>query len=288
MNRKIEFIYPNKTQAVSLTGLKCALNCRHCGAHYLQFMKSIENLNLNDSKTSLLISGGCDKEGRVPIKENLDLLKKLKKQGFKLNLHTGLFDVRANGPRTTHCVRVRGEHSPLLDEIKDLADSVSFDFLVDDDTIKTVYGFDKTGEDYCDLLKAMLDKGLNVTPHITIGILGGKIKGEYEALRALKNLPCKEVVLLIFIPTKGTFYENCAPPPIAEVEKLFYYARKILKDKKITLGCLRPKGSYRYLTDITAIGNYFDKIVMPHINAVAYAKERYMEIVEKQECCVLS
>lgn len=269
MNRKIEFIYPVKTQAISLTGGICGLSCKHCGGIYLNFMKTKKDIDCLKDKTSFLISGGSDKFGSVPIKENLNFLKDLKSKGYKLNLHTGLPD------------------KDIIDDLKSIADTVSFDFIVDDETIKTVYGLSVAGQYYYDILEFMLKKGLKVIPHVTIGILGGKIKGEYDAIRLLKDLPCEEIILLIFIPTKGTFYENCAAVPISEVEKLFYYTRKILRDKKITLGCLRPKGSYRYLTDITAINNYFDKIVMPHFKAVEYAKERHMDIIKKEECCAL-
>lgn len=269
MNRKIEFVYPVKTQAISLTGGGCGLKCKHCGGVYLNFMKTKKDIDSLKDKTSLLISGGSDSFGRVPIRENIDLLRKLKKEGYRLNLHTGLIDEED------------------IDLVKEVADTVSFDFLTDEETIKEVYGIPKTPQDYYDILELMLKKGLNVIPHVTIGILGGKIKGEYDAIRLLKNLPCKEVILLIFVPTKGTEYENRAPVSISEVEKILYYARKILRDKKLTLGCLRPKGSYRYLTDVTAINNSFDKIVMPNIKAKVYAKELHMEIIEKEECCAL-
>ncbi|MFH1453700.1 MAG: radical SAM protein [Armatimonadota bacterium] len=269
MNRRIEFVYPNDTYPVSLTGRDCSLNCKHCGKYYLSFMKTMEDISSIKDKKSFLISGGSDKKGRVPIKKHLEFLRDLKKQGYRLNLHTGLID------------------KSLLDDIKPIADSVSFDFLTDKETINEVYSLDVNPAKYYELLESMLSKGINAVPHVTIGIHGGKIKGEYDAIRALKDLPCREVILIIFMPTKGTFYEDRAPVPVMEVSKLFYYARKSLSNKRVTLGCMRPRGNYRYLTDISAINNYFDKVVMPHPKAREHAKERKMDIVEKYECCAI-
>ncbi|MGB4213928.1 MAG: hypothetical protein WBK64_03680, partial [Dethiobacteria bacterium] len=39
---QVEFVFPRLTLPVSVTGRSCALNCAHCGGHYLQGMASLE------------------------------------------------------------------------------------------------------------------------------------------------------------------------------------------------------------------------------------------------------
>jgi len=67
---EIEFDYPLDTALISLTGRACALDCAHCGRHYLQHMTPIWEAKIGQA-TSCLISGGCDAEGRVPVTEHL-------------------------------------------------------------------------------------------------------------------------------------------------------------------------------------------------------------------------
>jgi len=123
----IYFFYPSKeTLEVSLTGTTCALKCAHCNAQYLSGMKSkeaiLKTIEANPGKfKSILVSGGSTVEGKVPILEHMDFIKKVYSMGFKLNFHTGLL--------TEEEIRT----------IKPYVERISFDFVYDDRVIQEVY-----------------------------------------------------------------------------------------------------------------------------------------------------
>ena len=74
---QIGFVRPSRTLSVSLTGSHCALDCAHCGGHYLNGMVPIEDADAT-GMTSCLISGGCDVQGKVPVDKHLSLVKALR------------------------------------------------------------------------------------------------------------------------------------------------------------------------------------------------------------------
>ncbi|KKP36768.1 MAG: hypothetical protein UR28_C0038G0007 [Candidatus Peregrinibacteria bacterium GW2011_GWF2_33_10] len=269
MQKKIEFVYLKNTSAISLSGNFCALNCKHCNKHYLKHMKTI-NDNLPSNTRSVLISGGLDKEGKSFIKKFAKNLLELKKSHhYKFNAHIGFPDENE------------------IDEIKNIIDVVSFDLISDEKVVKKVYGLHKNKEDYINLYKILKAKKIPVHPHITIGIDEGKIHWEYEAIDILKKLNADKLVLNVFIPTKGTVFENAAKPDLDEIRKVFKYARKIFKNKILILGCMRPYGQYRADLDKIAVEENFDRIVHPTLMARRLVEEKNFEIKYLYECCVM-
>jgi len=252
--RTIEFVYPSKTAVISITGKSCELNCKHCQARYLQHMDSIDNFNKNVK--SILLSGGFNKQGSVPITE--EHLKKLK--DYKLNIHPGLVDK---------------SQAKLLGKY---AHSISFDFPAGNDVIKNIYNLDKDMNDYIKAYKLLKIHCKKVIPHICVG-LG---ENELKAINLLANIGFDELVLLALIPNE--YFKN--PPSIDRLIELIKKIRKTYPDKKLSLGCMRPSGDYRKELDIKAL-EHVDKIVMPHKEAVDLAKKKRYNIIEKQECCVL-
>lgn len=114
--------------AVSVTGRGCALRCAHCNEHYLAGMRSLDDPALARAR-SLLISGGCDLRGRVPILPHLEAIARAG-AGKRLNWHVGLID------EETMCA------------IAPYVDTISYDLVGDDETIREVYGLEKTVADY--------------------------------------------------------------------------------------------------------------------------------------------
>lgn len=263
---EIAFSFPHKTAVISLTGNACGLDCAHCGGHYLQSMRPIWDVDASEC-TSCLISGGCDSTGKVPVLSHLEAIKALR-PGRRMNWHVGLI----------------GEEE--MNQIAPLVDTISFDFLVDDDTIKEVYGLDKTGEDYISTYE-LLQSRATVLPHITVGLKGGEMVGEYRALEALEKLEVPGIVFIVFTPTPGTRYADRNPPGYDLVGDLIAEARLIFPKIPLMLGCLRPHGKYRGDLDCMAIKAGVNKIVKPAAPAVAYAKELGLTIVRQEECCVL-
>jgi len=263
----IEFDNPVDTAVISLTGAQCALDCAHCGGHYLRGMQPIWQARV-DGTTSCLISGGCDALGRVPVTAHLDKIKAIR-QGRVMNWHVGLI----------------GE-----DEIRAIApyvDIISFDFVGDDETIREVYGLDLTVEDYVQSYQ-LLRRYARVLPHITIGLRGGELAHEVRALEILGDLGVEGLVLIVFIPTAGTRYADRQPPEIGEVVDILVESRLRFPDKPLYLGCMRPRGRYRIELDPLAVRAGVNAIVNPAREAVRLAEKLGLAIRWGQECCVIS
>lgn len=263
---------PRRTRAISLTGNDCALDCAHCGRHYLETMLPIAGLSPRnprlDGASSLLISGGCDPQGRIPFWPHLEKIRALR-PGRRLNWHVGLV----------------GEKEAAA--LEGLAEAVSFDLVGDDDTIAEVYGLEATVEDYRRTYR-LLRRSFPVVPHITIGLRGGRLSGERAALRLLQEEGAEAIVFLVFIPTPETRYAGCAPPPLGEVAGLLAEARLSFPTIPLLLGCMRPGGAYRRALDSLAVRAGINRIVKPHPAALELAARLGLRVEAGQECCILA
>ncbi len=271
---EIEFDYPEATQVVTLTGKNCSLDCAHCGGHYLDGMKSVEEVTQRDSAgdgtaapKSCLISGGCDAQGKVPFLHQLPFIQDMK-QSKRLNFHVGLVN------------------EAEAEKLRELADVVSFDFVADDPTIREVFGLGRRAEDYLHSYRALRQR-VKVLPHICIGLKGGELAGEYRALDLLEQEGVDGLVFIVFIPTPGTRYADRQPPRLEETVRLLAEARLRFPAKPIYLGCMRPKGRYRQELDLAAVRCGVNKIVVPTRAAVELARELGLKASRGEECCVL-
>ncbi len=263
----IRFDRPLNTLPVSLTGAACALQCAHCGGQYLKHMRPIAELDDTTPATSLLISGGCDRQGRVPVGNNLARVARLA-QGRRLNWHVGQID------------------GPTLSEILPYVDLISYDIVGDAATSREVYGLDLSLADYLrtyDLLRARV----RVVPHITLGLRGGQLSGEAAALEALVARGAEAVVFLVLIPTPGTRYADCPPPSLGQVADLLLSARMRLPAARLYLGCMRPRGAYREALDELAVRAGLNVLVNPVRSAVQTAAALGLRAEWGDECCAL-
>jgi lipoyl synthase len=265
----IEFSAPNRTLSVSVTGGHCDLNCAHCAGVYLQHMVPLEKVlpGKKGREKSYLVSGGCTREGRVPLLERWAELKELASRG-RLNMHTGL---------------VSDTEAARLSEISSV---ISFDFVGDNETIASVYGLPATVEDYLASYRS-LQKYSRVVPHLCIGLSCGVIKGEYKALEMLRQEAVEAISMLVFRPTAGTPFANCDPPPSDEVGRFLATARLMFPGTPLYLGCMRPGGRYREDLDCLAIRAGFNKIVLPTPGARQLAYDFGLSITLSEECCSL-
>jgi len=263
---EITWSYPLDTAVLSLTGEQCALDCAHCGGHYLGGMRPIWDSE-PDSSTSCLISGGCDPQGRVPVLAHMDHVRAWR-QGRKMNWHVGFVS------------------EAEMESIAPLVDVVSFDFVGDDETIREVYGIDRTVDDYAETYR-LLRRHSRTLPHVTIGLRGGTLGHELPALEHLEALGVDGLVILVFIPTPGTRYADRQPPAVSAVAELLAEARLRFPDKPLYLGCMRPKGSYRNELDPLAVRAGFNVIVSPARPARQQAAELGLAVRQIRECCVL-
>ena len=261
--------------SISLTGTYCALNCAHCGKHYLETMKKVTRKNLVEYCKNLeregykgcLLSGGLDHRLKVPLDIYSCEIKQIKKETkLKLNAHVGFID-----------------ESDL--EWVRYVDVISLDFVGADEVIKRVYGIEKSVKDYLRIIDLLTSNGVKVAPHITIGLDFGKIWWEYTAIDQLIGYPIDVLVLNVLIPTKGTKMEGLTPPSVGESLKVVRYARQHFKGE-LSIGCMRPPGKWRVEFDRKAIEEGIDRITNPPRKIIEWAKKtRDVEII--YECCVI-
>jgi len=262
---QITFVYPLDTALISLTGDQCALQCAHCSGHYLRHMQPIAEARVNGA-TSVLISGGCDQSGRVPVTEYLDQIQAIR-PGRRLNWHVGLIDEQT------------------MQRIAPYVDAISFDVVGDADTIRAVYRLDKTLADYA-ATYGMMRRYARVVPHITIGLRCGQIAHERPAMDMLAQVGVDELVFIVFIPTPGTPYAHCPEPEVEHVALLLAEARRRFPSIPIQLGCMRPRGSYRARLDPLAVRAGVNVIVSPSREGRAMAGSLGLQPTQTRDCCV--
>ncbi len=274
--KKLKIYIPGiKFPSISLTGNACALNCAHCGRHYLEGMKKPPRGELLEYCLGLekegflgcLLSGGMDGRLKVPLDLYADEIREIKRRtNLKLNVHVGFIDEND------------------LKWIK-YVDVVSLDFVGEDDVIRRVYKIDKKVEDYLKILDLLTGAGVRVAPHITIGLDFGKIHWEYKAIDMLLEYPIDVLVFDVLIPTKGTEMENVPKPSVEDSLRVVRYAREHF-DGEISIGCMRPLGRWRLDFDRGAVLSSVDRLTNPSKKIIEWAKKiRDVEII--YECCVM-
>jgi len=248
MQKKRIIIVKPHTQTISVND-NCELNCSHCKGYFLKEMDK----KINDNYESYLISGGCDKNGQIAI--DFDLLKKIKLENKKINIHSGLVDEQT--------ARLIGEY----------ANVVSFDFIMDNNTIQNQYNLkNKTEQDIINSY-LFLKKYCRVVPHLLIGFGNEKL-----GIDKLIELGETEVCFII-LKKHPRINNNLVEPTIKKIEEILKYARS--KFKAITLGCMRPMNRKKEIDNMAI--KYVDKIVNPYheINFDNF------EVELKNECCCL-
>ncbi|NJD98639.1 radical SAM protein [Thermococcus sp. LS1] len=274
--KKLKIYIPGiKFPSISLTGNYCALNCAHCGRHYLERMRKptrreLLNYCMNLEKegyTGCLLSGGMDSRLKVPLDKYADELREIKRRtSLKLNAHVGFID------------------ESDLEWVK-YVDVVSLDFVGDNDVIRRVYKINKTVKDYLRILDLLTEAGVRVAPHITIGLDFGRIHWEYKAIDMLLQYPIDVIVLDVLIPTPGTEMESVQKPGVEESLNVVRYAREKF-DGELSIGCMRPLGKWRLDFDKGAVSAGVDRLTNPPRKVIEWAKTvREVEII--YECCVM-
>lgn len=263
---------------ISVTGKGCALNCKHCGGKVLETMhpattpKELYSICLR-LKTmgakGCLISGGCFPDGSVPLNDFLDVIKRVKNDlALTIFTHVGIINL---------------ERAKLLKEAG--IDAVLIDIIGSDETIREICNLNLTVSNYDESLKALNDAGLNFVPHVIAGLHYGRLLGEMHALQMISNYNPSAIVIIAFMPIRGTEMEKVEPPKPIDIARIIAAARLMFPNKPIALGCMRPKGEHRGETDIIAIKAGADAIAFPSEKAIKYAEAMGYQLKFSSFCC---
>lgn len=265
--------------SVSLTGARCALSCEHCKMNVLHGMTDLsgfdgtlfelcERLAARGTR-GILVSGGSDAQGRVPLLRHIDDLVRVRRElGLTIRVHPGLPD---------------DETCAGLARVG--IDGAMVDVIGHGDTIRDVYHLDHTPEDYEAVLASLERHGVPTVPHIILGLHFGRMLGEEHALEMIARHPPKLLVLVILMPLGGTPMAGVEPPSLGEIGAFFEKARLAMPETPVMLGCARPIGDVKGDIDRLAIDAGLNGIAYPADGTVQYARDRGLVPTFVDACC---
>jgi|UniRef100_A0A7C4XVD3 uncharacterized radical SAM superfamily protein len=275
------FYYNNERgrfPAISITGKKCPLNCDHCQGKLLESMLPVNNpddlLNTcemlyKNGNHGFLLSGGFDFDYALPVKKYLPVIKKIKdKTKLKITIHCGIVDYE-----TARALKEAGIDQALIDVIGD------------DKALKKIYKTRKKTMDIIDSIKNLLEVGVDVIPHIVIGIDYGRIGGEYRGVDLVTELPIKTLVFVSLMPLPDTPMERIKTPSAEEIAEILIYARFKKPELIMALGCARKRG-YTDI-DLWALECGINRIALPAEEVVKKAEDYGLNIKWEKICCSL-
>ncbi len=269
---------PTSFPTISVTGTSCALNCKHCGGKVLETMHAAVSpqelfdlgLKLKEAGAlGCLVSGGCLPDGSVPLEGFVSVLGRLKRElGLTVFVHTGIINLE-----TAVALKDVGVDAALIDVIGSTQ------------TVKKVYNLKVGIQDYTDSLLALDKAGLNFVPHVIVGLNEGKLDGELQALKMIKQVKPSAIVIIAFMPIYGTAMEKIEPPQPKDIAKVTAAARLLFPQIPLVLGCMRPKGAIRGLTDVLALKAGVDAVAFPSQEAIKYAQNQGYGASFSSFCC---
>ena len=267
--------------AISVTGSHCDLRCAHCKGKLLEsmipaadpetFVKLTDQLRLHGAG-GILVSGGADHHGEVPLARFIPSIKTLKENNpqFRVIVHTGL---------------LQRETAEKLREAA--VDQILIDVIGDDDTIREVYHLDKRVEDYEETLRMLREMGHRLAPHIIIGHHFGEIRGEWRALEMVTRIGVETIVLVILKNLQPDGENHLKVPKPEEISKISAIARILNPDIPIRMGCIRPAHPWKAAMETGAIDSGINTIAYPLQGTIDYAKEIGLDTKFIEMCCSL-
>lgn len=269
----------NSFPAFSITAGGCALMCDHCQAKILEPMipatspdmleRKVRELIAAQDLQGFLLSGGSTRRNEIPYERFYPAIERLKRDhpALKVAVHSALLD--ASRARAMAAAGV---------------DTAMMDVIGADATIREVYHLERPVADFEATLEALCATSMAVVPHIVIGLHYGRILGESAALDIVSRHRIDSLVLVVVMPfyaRPGTF----ATPDPATVGRIFLEARQRIGDRPVLLGCARPPGMHRRVTDAYAVMAGLDGIAFPADGAVALAQAIGRSAAQEHACC---
>jgi lipoyl synthase len=269
--------------AFSITGCACALNCDHCQAKILEPMipatrpeeleRKVRDLVMLKDLGGFLLSGGSNRRNEVPYERFYPTIEKLKREFPQLRIAV---------------------HSALLDETRARrmeaagVDVAMMDVIGAQETIRDVYHLDRPVDDFESTLAALSATSMDVVPHIVIGLHYGRLKGEDNALDIVSRYQVAALILVVVSPIYAPADKPFATVPTEDVAKVFVAARQRIHNAPVQLGCIRPAGLHKLMTDAYAVMAGFDGIAYPADGIVALARAIGRPVEQEHSCCSIS
>jgi uncharacterized radical SAM superfamily protein len=266
--RTITLYRPGKGfPSVSVTGERCEMMCAHCQGRFLKGMVPAMDpdtlvelaLNVHSSGGSgLLISGGCSRQGKVPLGPFLPTIRRIREiTPLLINIHPGL---------------VSKEEAT---DIAAASDGISFDLVLDERAIRERMHLDRTPDDYLGSLRFLCQAAPGrVAPHVLLGI--GREENDTQAVRRACQEDISCLVLLSLIGEKVPDWEGRL---LRAVEIGAHAGRDVL------LGCMRPRG--RPDLEMSALESGASGIAWPSAETVKRINEKGWAVAKKGYCCGL-
>lgn len=249
------------------------MGCLHCQGHFLKGMIPAEKPSRlwqvacelqEKGATGFLLSGGCDMNGRVPMVDFAGTLKRIKREtDLLVNVHPGL---------------VSSKEADILSSAQ--VDSVSVDVVGSEETLREVYNLDCTIGDVERSLRLLREASVPLTPHICVGVHGGRLVGEWRALDMVSESDPRALVITSLLPVPGTPFEAVRAED-SDLVDFYRQSRRALPKIPIVLGCMRPRNS-AWLDD-TLLKEGIDGIAVP----LPATLRRNRENAVKRICCSL-
>jgi lipoyl synthase len=269
----------NSFPAFSVTAGGCALMCDHCQAKILEPMipatrpaileRRVREMVEGQALGGFLLSGGSSRANEIRYEPYYPVIERLKRDypHLRIAVHSALLDA----PRA-RAMAAAG------------VDTAMMDVIGAEETLREVYHLERPVADFEATLAALCATSMQVVPHIVIGLHYGRILGEARALDIVARHPVHSLVLVVIMPfyaRPGTF----ATPSASDVGRVFLAARERIADREVLLGCARPPGMHRRVTDAYAVAAGLDGIAFPADGAVAVAHALGRPAVQEHACC---
>jgi lipoyl synthase len=266
--------------AISLTGADCALQCNHCRAKVLETMYPARRpqelwelgLRLHARGTrGALVTGGSARNGTVPFLPHLGVIRRLREElGWRIVVHSGVADERL----------VEGFAAAGVDGVLvDVPPSV--------EAVREVLNLPLDPEHFLRMIDRLVEHGVRVTPHVVLGMHRGRLHGEAEVLDRLAGSGIAALILVVLVPLPGTPLAVVQPPSPAGLAPLFLRARHRFAGIPVVLGCARPGGPHKAMTDRLAILSGFNGIAYPADGVISLAADLGLEPEMREVCCSL-
>ncbi|HXZ49483.1 MAG TPA: radical SAM protein [Usitatibacter sp.] len=269
----------NAFPAFSVTGGACGLDCDHCRAKVLESMipatrpalleRKVREMAASGELGGFLLSGGSNRANEIGYERFLPAIERLKRDfpHLRIAIHSALTDE----------ARARSMASAGVD-------TAMMDVIGAEQTIRQVYHLERRVEDFEATLAALCATSMRVVPHVVIGLHYGRLLGEWRALDIVARHPVHSLVLVVVMPfyaRPGTF----ETPSTSDVGRIFLEARSRIADREVLLGCARPAGMHRRVTDAYAVAAGLDAIAFPAEGTLAVAEAIGRPAVRENACC---